>query len=99
MGETTDKARLIREEFECFVRIGMDVHLRGRVRKALEQRLICGGNFTAMPAIYFETRDSDGTIREMWYLDADWGQQRRLLEFLRRFTVEDVRLIDGMLHR
>ncbi len=99
MEQTTDKARLIREEFECFVRIGMDGRLRGRVRKALEQRLIAGTSFIAMPAIYFELRDADGSIREMWYLDADSSQQLRLLEFLTRFSLDDVRLIDGMLHR
>lgn len=99
MDQMSDKTRLIRQEFECFVRIGMDSQLRGRVRRALEQRLISGTPFTAMPAIYFEIRDTDGTIREMWYLEADSGQQLRLLEFLRRFTVDQVRLIDVMLHR
>ncbi len=99
MEPMTEKAQLIREEFECFVRIGMDSHLRTRVRRALEQRLISGNPFTAMPVIYFEIRNEDGTIREMWYLDADSGQQLRLLEFLRRFNIDQVRLIDGMLHR
>lgn len=99
MDSTSDKTRLIREEFECFVRIGLDCHLRARVRRALEQRLITGNPFTAMPAIYFEMRNDDGSIREMWYLDADPGQQRRLLQFLQRFTVEQVRMIDVMLHR
>jgi hypothetical protein len=94
-----DKNQFIRDEFECFVRIGMDVSLRSRVRKVLEHRLITGNPFAAMPTIYFETRTSAGELQEMWYLEADPGQLRRLLEFLRRFSIDDVKLIDAMLRR
>lgn len=94
-----DKSQFIRDEFECFVRIGMDIRLRGKVRKLLEHRLITGNPFAAMPSIYFEMRDDDGILSEMWYLEADSNQLRRLLEFLRRFNLEDVRLINAMLHR
>ncbi|MGI8904892.1 MAG: hypothetical protein ACR2IE_00170 [Candidatus Sumerlaeaceae bacterium] len=94
-----DKNRFIRDEFECFVRIGMDINLRSRVRRVLEHRLITGNPFAALPTIYFETRSCDGVLKEMWYLEADCHQLRRLLEFLRRFNIEDVKLIDAMLHR
>ena len=94
-----DKNQFIRDEFECFVRIGMDVHLRARVQKLLEHRLITGNPLAALPTIYFEVRNDEGGLREMWYLEADGHQLRRLLEFLRRFTLDDVRLISSMLRR
>lgn len=94
-----DKNQFIRDEFECFVRIGMDVHLRSRVQKLLEHRLITGNPLAALPTIYFEVRSDEGSLREMWYLEADAPQLRRLLEFLRRFTIDDVRLISAMLRR
>lgn len=94
-----DKNQFIRDEFECFVRIGMDNNLRTRVRRVLEHRLITGNPFASMPTIYFETHSSEGVLQEMWYLEADAHQLRRLLEFLRRFSMEDVKLIDAMLRR
>lgn len=91
--------RFIRDEFECFVRIGLDVALRARVQRVLEHRLLTGNPFAAVPTIYFETHGSDGILREMWYLEADAAQLRRLVEFLRRFSVDDVRLINSMMQR
>jgi len=94
-----DKNQFIRDEFECFVRIGMDVGLRTRVRKLLEHRLLTGSPLAALPTIYFEVRTDEGALTEMWYLEADTPQLRRLLEFLRRFSIDDVRLINAMLSR
>ena len=99
MKTALDKQQLIREEFECFVRIGMDRGLRRKVEKLIEQRLTFGNPFASLPGIYFETRSETGELQEMWYLETDSDQMRRLAEFLRRFSVDDVRLINAMLHR
>jgi hypothetical protein len=92
-----DKHQFIRDEFECFVRIGLDAHLRRKVQRMLESRLVVNASFL-LPTMYFETRDNEGNIVEMWYVEPDSNQLLRLLNFLHRFTIEDVRLIDSMLH-
>ncbi len=96
---TLDKSQFIRDEFECFVRIGMDNHLRSRVLQLVEHRLLTGGVLTPVPTIYFEVRTDEGALCEMWHLEADVNQLRRLLEFLRRFSIAEVQMIDGMLQR
>jgi hypothetical protein len=93
------KARYIRSEFECFVRIGLDARARKRLQKMIEIPLITGHNIIPGCSLYLETRDSSGQLREMWYLEPDTEQMLRLLDFLRRFSVEDVRLIHSMLQR
>jgi hypothetical protein len=99
MSATHDPSAFIRDEFECFIRIGLDVTLRRRVQKVLEHHLITEGQVILGPTIYLETRDPSGELREMWYMETDSNQLMRLLEFLRRFSLDDVRLIDSMLHR
>ena len=96
---TQDKAVFIRSEFECFVRIGLDLQLRTQLQRILEHHLMTDGRVLIPPSLYLETHDSAGELREMWYLESDWEQLLRLLEFLRRFNLEDVRLIDSMLRR
>jgi hypothetical protein len=99
MGAIYDKYAFIRDEFECFVRIGLDATLRKRVQRLLEHHLITEGDVMLGPTIYLEARNPNGELREMWYLETDSNQLMRLLEFLRRFSLDDVRMIDSMLHR
>ncbi|MBX7244794.1 MAG: hypothetical protein K1X53_04805 [Candidatus Sumerlaeaceae bacterium] len=95
---STGKASFIRSEFECFVRIGSDSRARARTQSLIEQYVFSGA-LVPPPAIYLEARDSAGNLREMWYLETDSGQLVRLMQFLRRFSVEDVRLMDSMLNQ
>lgn len=94
---TTDKARFIRDEFACFVRIGLDSRVRARLMKTIEQSLVVHGQPAFTLNIYIELRGEDGTLREMWILECDSEQMLRLFSFLQRFSVEDVRLIDEMM--
>lgn len=99
MSALEDKSAFIRDEFECFVRIGLDGDLRKRVRKILEHHLISEGQVMLAPTIYIEMKTPSGELREIWYLESDSNQLMRLLQFLRRFSIDDVRMMDSMLHR
>lgn len=94
---TDQKSQFIRDEFECFVRIGLDPDMRERVQKIIEKHLL--GQELAPPCIYLEARNEEGEISEMWFLETDENQLLRLLEFLHRFSIEDVRLIESLLRR
>lgn len=93
-----NNADFIKGEFECFVRIGQDAAVRCRVQRAIERLLITGGREAAALNITMELRDPDGALREMWVIETDSQQMVRLSEFLRRFSVEDVRMMDSMLN-
>jgi hypothetical protein len=92
-----EKADFIRTEFECFVRIGRDAKARARVQKTIERILISDGAPLASISIYLEARDDAGELREMWMLETDNAQLVRLDQFLRRFSIEDVRLMESLL--
>lgn len=92
-----EKADFIRGEFECFVRIGRDARARARVQKTIERLLVSDGAALATISIYIEARDDAGELREMWMLETNSEQLARLDQFLRRFSVEDVLLIESLL--
>jgi hypothetical protein len=92
-----EKADFIRGEFECFIRIGRDSRARARVQKTIERILISDHAALTTVSIYIEARDDAGELREMWMLETDNEQLARLDQFLRRFSVEDVRLIESLM--
>jgi hypothetical protein len=93
MGLSDERARFIREEFACFVRIGGSPGLREQVERALED-----SDGTAA-VIRIEERDGDGALAEVWVIESDGGQVARLGRFLGRFTVDEVRRMESLLAR
>jgi hypothetical protein len=94
-----DRKRFIRDEFECFVRIGLDPKMRKSVKKAIEQYVLEDHNQVAPPTLYLESRDGEGNLSEVYYIEPDGNQLLRLLEFLHRFSLEDVRLIRSLMRK
>lgn len=90
-------SKFIRDEFECFVRIGMDVSARRKVQQLAQFFLRNEGCFMAPPVVYLETRDPRGRIVDMWYLETEKNQLLRLLDFLHRFSIEEVQYLDTLL--
>jgi hypothetical protein len=92
------ESEVIRLEFECFLRIAQDRRMRDDVSRNLERILMLGIPVAiVLPRIYFEVRQSDGEILEMWDLQMHDHAARRLLTFLRRFTPEQARLMHEMM--
>jgi hypothetical protein len=92
-----EKSRFIRNEFDCFVRIGMDEALRSRVVKIIRRHLDAEDANLPPPVFHMETRNLQGEVTEMWYLEPDRNQLQRLQEFLQRFSVDDVKLIESLM--
>lgn len=97
MSTPEDKSRFIRYEFDCFVRIGTDEALRARVLKMIRRHLDADEPPPGPPVFHIEIRNEQGEVTEMWYLEADRNQLQRLYEFLQRFSVEDVKLIESLM--
>jgi hypothetical protein len=97
MALNDSKARFIRDEFDCFVRIGMNAELRGTLERRIEVYTDPAYALQPIPVIYFEVRETDGTISEMWHLEPDRQQLARLISFLHRFSIEDVKLMHSLL--
>jgi hypothetical protein len=88
----------IRLEFECFLRIGQDKAMRRRLSRDIERLLLIGLPVALfLPRIYFEVREQDGQILEMWDLEVNDPLAHRLLGFLKRFSLEETRLMQAML--
>ena len=94
-----DKTRFIKTEFDCFVAIGMSAEMRRRVKKEVAGCIHEGNDVAQFPTLYLESREADGTLKEVICIELDANQVLRLLEFLNRFTVEDVRLIHSLMRR
>jgi hypothetical protein len=72
--------------------------MRLRLHQNLERLLLLGLPVALLlPRIYFEVRQPDGAILEMWELEMNDAVARRLLTFLRRFNTEEVRMMENML--
>jgi hypothetical protein len=107
MSISDDRARFIREEFACFVRIGANADLREQVAVAWLGSDAAGGGEAGEAAagageaavIRLEEHDAGGTLREVWIMEANAAQLARLRRFLDRFTVEEVRQFEALLDR
>jgi hypothetical protein len=97
MGISDDRARFIREEFACFVRIGANADLREQVAVAWLCPDAAGEGEAAV--IRLEERDAGGTLREVWIMEANAAQLARLRRFLDRYTMDEVRQFEALLDR
>jgi len=95
MGFGDDRARFIREEFACFVRIGANADLREQVAVAWLGAEDAGPE----AVIRLEEHDDAGALREVWIMEANEAQLARLRRFLDRFTVDEVRRFEALLGR
>lgn len=92
-------SNFIRSEFEFFVRIGNNPLTRRHARRLIRFYLQHEELFTEPPVVYIEVRNSKGGIAEMWLVSTERAQLLRLFDFLQRFTVEDVQMMESLLGR
>jgi hypothetical protein len=72
--------------------------MREHITRNLERILLLGLPVPLlMPRIYFEVRKPDGEIVEMWDLEINDPLAHRLLHFLRRFSPEEMRMMETMM--
>ena len=77
----------------------MNPSLRNRVKKAIEKYVLEDHDQLTPPTLYLEARDEEGNLRQIYQIEPDGNQLLRLLEFLHRFSVDDVRLINSLMRR
>ncbi len=89
----------IKTEFDCFVRIGGDPDAREQLSPILESYTDAGLDDRISITISIELHDDCGEVAEIFSLDTDHNQLVRLRDFLRRFSVDEVRLIGRLMGR
>lgn len=98
MNCSNDKARLIRNEFACFLHIGSSAEARVGAEEMIA-RYRESAETGPVPTFRIEICDGEGIVREILHFEPDEAQLLRLENFLSRFTAEEVRQMESLLDR
>ena len=92
-----ERARYLRYEFECFVRIGLDAQARRDALERIESYFLARGH-GEIPKFHLEIPNNEGHIHRIIDFEPDERQLVRLHEFLNRWTIEEIQEMTSLLH-